>query len=178
MTVTVERLFGNPEPRIQNPDLDKEIVQKCKMCISALPALPALNSSMIRTNLVLSLDKVRGGVIFRNMSNIREEDIMEYAEKFKALSNPNRLKIFLRLVTECCLVISDDELEGEVRDQGCACVGDIGKYLGIVPSTISHHLKELRQAGLIKMERRGQKMECWIDPKTVEAMGAFFSLGE
>jgi ArsR family transcriptional regulator len=57
-------------------------------------------------------------------------------------------------------------------------VGDIGKFLGIVPSTISHHLKELRQAGLIQMERRGQKMECWIDPKTVKAMGAFFSLGE
>jgi ArsR family transcriptional regulator len=47
-----------------------------------------------------------------------------------------------------------------------------------VPSTISHHLKELRQAGLIQMERRGQKMECWIDPNTVKAMGAFFSLGE
>jgi ArsR family transcriptional regulator len=112
------------------------------------------------------------------MSNIREEQITEYAEKFKALSNPNRLKIFLRLVSECCVSISEDELEGDVESQGCACVGDIGKFLGIVPSTISHHLKELRQAGLISMERRGQKMECWIDPKTVKAMGAFFSLGE
>jgi ArsR family transcriptional regulator len=110
------------------------------------------------------------------MSNIQEAQIAEYAEKFKALSNPNRLKIFLRLVSECCISISEDELEGEVGSQGCACVGDIGKFLGIVPSTISHHLKELRQAGLIKMERRGQKMECWIDPKTVKAMGAFFSL--
>jgi ArsR family transcriptional regulator len=108
------------------------------------------------------------------MSNIREEHILEYAEKFKALSNPNRLKIFLRLVTDCCLTISEDETE--VRSQGCACVGDIGKFLGIVPSTISHHLKELRQAGLIKMERRGQKIECWIDPETVTAMKAFFAL--
>jgi ArsR family transcriptional regulator len=48
--------------------------------------------------------------------------------------------------------------------------------MGIVPSTISHHLKELRQAGLIKMERRGQKIECWIDPETVTAMKAFFAL--
>jgi len=110
------------------------------------------------------------------MSNIREEHIAEYAEKFKALSNPNRLKIFLRLVSECCISISEDELEGEVGNQGCACVGDIGKFLGIVPSTISHHLKELRQAGLIKMERRGQRMECWIDPETVKAMKAFFAM--
>jgi ArsR family transcriptional regulator len=110
------------------------------------------------------------------MSNIQEAQIAEYAEKFKALSNPNRLKIFLRLVSECCISISEDELEGEVRSQGCACVGDIGKFLGIVPSTISHHLKELRQAGLIKMERRGQRMECWIDPETVTAMKAFFVL--
>ena len=110
------------------------------------------------------------------MSNIREERILEYAEKFKALSNPNRLKIFLRLVSECCVSIPEDELEGEVGSRGCACVGDIGKFLGIVPSTISHHLKELRQAGLIKMERRGQKMECWIDPETVTAMKAFFAL--
>ncbi len=110
------------------------------------------------------------------MSNIRDAHILEYAEKFKALSNPNRLKIFLRLVSECCMSISEDELEGEVGSHGCACVGDIGKFLGIVPSTISHHLKELRQAGLIKMERRGQKMECWIDPETVTAMKAFFVL--
>jgi ArsR family transcriptional regulator len=111
------------------------------------------------------------------MSNIQEAQIAEYAEKFKALSNPNRLKIFLRLVSECCISISEDELEGEVKkSQGCACVGDIGKFLGIVPSTISHHLKELRQAGLIKMERRGQRMECWIDPETVTTMKAFFAL--
>ena len=112
------------------------------------------------------------------MSNLREDQIAEYAEKFKALSNPNRLKIFLRLVSECCISISEDELKDKVGSQGCACVGDIGKFLGIVPSTISHHLKELRQAGLIQMERRGQKMECWIDPNTVKAMGTFFSLGE
>ena len=106
------------------------------------------------------------------MSKLREAQIAEYAEKFKALSNPNRLKIFLRLVSECCVSFPGDEVESPQ----CACVGDIGKHMGIVPSTISHHLKELRQAGLIKMERRGQKMECWIEPETVKGMKAFFAL--
>ncbi len=107
------------------------------------------------------------------MSNYRDKNIVKYAEMFKALSNPNRLKIFMRL-TSCCqpgTVASINRATGEI---GCACVGELGKDLGIVPSTLSHHIKELRQAGLIRMERRGQKTECWIDPKTLTALRDFF----
>ena len=35
------------------------------------------------------------------MSNNRELNIDKFAEMFKALSNPNRLKIFMRLIS-CC----------------------------------------------------------------------------
>lgn len=55
------------------------------------------------------------------------------------------------------------------------CVGEIGKNLGIVPSTVSHHLRELRRAGLIRMERRGQKVECSVDPETLQTLARFFS---
>jgi ArsR family transcriptional regulator len=44
-----------------------------------------------------------------------------------------------------------------------------------VASTISHHMKELRQAGLVRMERRGQKIECWIDPEIIANLQGFFS---
>jgi ArsR family transcriptional regulator len=108
------------------------------------------------------------------MSNYRDKNIEEFAEMFKALSNPNRLKIFLRLVS-CCQPGTPTSISSNIESGACACVGELGQDLGIVPSTISHHIKELRRAGLIRMERRGQKMECWIDPETIAVLQGFFS---
>jgi len=108
------------------------------------------------------------------MSNYRVENIEKFAEMFKALSNPNRLKIFLRLVS-CCIPKVVTDIGTSPDSENCACIGELGKDLNIVPSTISHHIKELRQAGLIHMERRGQKIECWIDPETLNALKRFFS---
>ena len=56
-----------------------------------------------------------------------------------------------------------------------ACVGDLGAKLGIAPSTVSHHLKELRRSGLIHMERSGQKVACWVEPDSLDALSAFFA---
>ncbi len=96
------------------------------------------------------------------MSNYPKEEVHRFAEVFKALSNPNRLHIFLRLVS-CCppgtKCISDAI--------GQRCVGELGQDLEIDPSTVSHHLKELRRSGLIRMERRGKNIICWVDPETV-----------
>lgn len=113
--------------------------------------------------------------IIRNMSKYRDEQIEELADKFKALSNPNRLRIFLRLHELCCQKMTTEELEKLVDNPRCACMGDFGEMLGIVPSTISHHVKELKRAGLIKVERNGQRIECWIDTKTLAQVRAFFS---
>jgi ArsR family transcriptional regulator len=108
------------------------------------------------------------------MSNNRDKNIEKFAEMFKALSNPNRLKIFMRLIS-CCQPGTVTSINPDTGVEGCACVGDLGQDLGIVPSTISHHIKELRQAGLIRMERRGQKIECFIDPATLAALQKFFA---
>jgi DNA-binding transcriptional ArsR family regulator len=107
------------------------------------------------------------------MSNNRITSGLEsFTEMFKALSNPHRLKIFIRLLT-CCA----PGTVCRVEDEGCACVGDLSRDLDIVPSTVSHHMKELRRAGLIRMRRQGQKIECWVDPAAVRELSDFFSSG-
>jgi ArsR family transcriptional regulator len=95
-------------------------------------------------------------------------DPQRFAEIFKALSNPHRLKIFMRLACSCA--------EGAAcnsDDQICECVGVLGKDLGIAQSTVSHHLKELHRSGLIKMKRRGQSIECWVDTEILNELLAF-----
>ena len=104
------------------------------------------------------------------MSNFENKKVQEIADVFKALSNPNRLRIFLRLVS-CCVPGTVHEIEDDAR----TCVGDLGKDLEIVPSTVSHHIKELHRAGLIRMRRNGQKIECWIDPEVLEELSRFFA---
>lgn len=108
--------------------------------------------------------------IFRYMSKYEKEAEADFAQIFKALSNPNRLRIFLTLVS-CCPPGTPNTMEGDA----CACVGDLGRDLDIVPSTVSHHIKELHQAGLIRCTRRGQKMECGIDPDVLKKLKDFFS---
>jgi ArsR family transcriptional regulator len=103
------------------------------------------------------------------MSNYRDINTEQLAEAFKALSNPNRLKIFLQLMN-CCVpgtLCSSEEISK-------SCVGDLGNGLDIAPSTLSHHIKELSRAGLIRMERRGQHVDCWVEPEVVAELSRFF----
>jgi ArsR family transcriptional regulator, arsenate/arsenite/antimonite-responsive transcriptional repressor len=104
------------------------------------------------------------------MSNIRINDYDRFAEKFKALSNPNRLKIFSRLMSCCDSSTPCDE------NETCACVGELSKDLQIAASTVSHHIKELKNAGLIKLERSGQTILCRIEPSILDEFLQFFKI--
>lgn len=101
-------------------------------------------------------------------SNKNEEGRL--AEMFKALSNPNRMRIF-SIMTRVC---GPDACRLGDRDVQ-RCVGDLGKGLGIAPSTVSHHVKELKRAGLIRVERRGKTILCSVDPEAVRSLAAFFA---
>jgi len=55
-------------------------------------------------------------------------------------------------------------------EQARRYVGELGEELNIAPSTVSHHIKELRHAGIIVVERRGKNIECWVNEEAVKAL--------
>jgi ArsR family transcriptional regulator len=65
------------------------------------------------------------------------DDADRLAERFKALGDPTRVAIVNRLA------------------QGECCVCDLNAAFDLAQPTISHHLKVLRDAGLVASTRRG-----------------------
>jgi DNA-binding transcriptional ArsR family regulator len=79
---------------------------------------------------------------------IKQNKISKYA---KALAHPARIAI----------------LELLIKKQACIC-GDIVDELPLSQSTVSQHLKELKEAGLIKGDIDGVKVCYCIDDKEWE----------
>jgi len=101
------------------------------------------------------------------------------AKIFKALSNEQRLKIFLMIYKQCC------KPEGggggsEVKIKGGSCCpvsGTLQKAftkvcdcVDLSRSTISHHFKELQNAGLITCERDGRTFRCKVNEGTINSI--------
>lgn len=76
---------------------------------------------------------------------------------FKALADENRLAI-----------VSAIGREGEV----CAC--ELLERLDITQATLSHHMKVLCQAGLIRCRREGRWCHYSIDTKAACMLAAYF----
>ncbi|WP_294405323.1 helix-turn-helix transcriptional regulator [uncultured Clostridium sp.] len=84
----------------------------------------------------------------------------ELAKIFKALSNENRLEIYLEI-----LKISEKSFEDNCT---CECfITEIINKFNIGAPTISHHLKELSNAGLITTEKRGKFLIARINEDTI-----------
>lgn len=92
----------------------------------------------------------------------------------KALSSPQRLRIFLRLV-ECGAAGASCRPGADSVRQ---CVADLADAVNVAPSTLSHHLKELRQAGLMDVERRGRYLECAVRQDATGLLATFFADAE
>jgi len=102
---------------------------------------------------------------------ILTKDLRKLAVMFKALGDPTRLRIFEFLRARCSPVAIDEA--GGVRPVLGPTVGEVCcQVTGVdrITSRISFHLKELRQAGLITMERRGKNMICGINPEAVATL--------
>jgi len=103
---------------------------------------------------------------------------IDAAAMFKALGDPTRLHIynFLRC---CCRPVAVDE-SGDVRPVDGPTVGEVCCHVTgaqQINSLISHHLKELRVAGLITVERRGKNMICGVNREAARALAAYLFTG-
>ena len=88
----------------------------------------------------------------------------------KALSDPTRFRIVQFLSTMCCGQAAVDE-DGGVYDgpsAGEVCCHITGAEK--ITSTVSHHLHELEDAGLIDINRHGKKMICTLNPKALDQL--------
>lgn len=91
----------------------------------------------------------------------------DLAKIFRALGDPSRLAIF-QVVRSACADASAHSSE-ELRNS----VTEIAQEFDLSLSTVSHHLKELRNAGLIRCERRGQHIFCSTNPEALRIVDQF-----
>ncbi|MFK7032539.1 ArsR/SmtB family transcription factor [Flavobacterium oreochromis] len=85
----------------------------------------------------------------------------ELANLFKALSNPARLAI----------------IEHLIKVDSCIC-NDIVEELPLAQPTISQHLKELKQVGLVKGSIKGKNICYCINKEIFNKIHIYFSLLE
>ena len=79
----------------------------------------------------------------------------ELARRFAALSDPVRLRLLSLLTTS---------------DQSAVCACDLVEPVGKSQPTVSHHLKILREAGLVTSEKRGTNVWYAAVPAALEQL--------
>jgi len=84
------------------------------------------------------------------------------AAKFKALSDPVRLQLLSSVASHA---------------GGEACVCDISAGLEVSQPTVSHHLKVLRDAGLLTSQRRASWVYYAVVPEALDELSALLRVG-
>ncbi len=85
----------------------------------------------------------------------------ELATAFKAIGDPVRLQLLSMIASHA---------GGEV------CVCDLTPAFDLTGPTISHHLRVLREAGLIDHQRRGTWVYYWVIPAKLAALSALLDV--
>lgn len=88
---------------------------------------------------------------------------------FKALSNENRLRLFEEIRQRGEAAFRDRRLDGFT---GCL-LQHVIDGLSVGAPTISHHLKELVQAGLVETTREGKQVRCRVVPEALDRIRRF-----
>ncbi|MFG2169281.1 ArsR/SmtB family transcription factor [Micromonospora chersina] len=94
-------------------------------------------------------------------SQVPAETAAVLAPAFKALGDPVRLRLMSMIAS---------------AEDGEACVCDLTPAFDLTGPTISHHLKTLREAGLVDAERRGTWVYYRARPQILRQLAALLSI--
>ena len=86
---------------------------------------------------------------------LEAQEAQRLASALKTLADPARLRL-LSLI--------------QAQPDGEACVCHLTEPLGLSQPTVSHHLKVLREAGLVERERRGSWAYYRVIPEPLAAL--------
>jgi ArsR family transcriptional regulator, arsenate/arsenite/antimonite-responsive transcriptional repressor len=92
---------------------------------------------------------------------ISAEDAVALARRLKALADPSRLRLVSMMLR---------------RPDHEACTCDIAPFVQLSEPTVSHHLKQLYDAGLVTKERRGMNVYYRVVPGAVKAVADVLTL--
>jgi len=94
--------------------------------------------------------------------------------KIQALADPTRFAVF-----ECIRCCETSCAEGACtfaeESEDLVAVCDVRCQVECAPSTMTHHLNILRDAGLIETERRGRNLYARVNPHGLAELSQFFA---
>lgn len=107
---------------------------------------------------------------------MKKKPALDFAQAFKALSNENRLKVFeiIRRGRGQGTLCKGEPPPPGVPDNA-VCVCEILEQMPVTAPTLSHHLKELRHAGLVDVSSHGQWSYYNVRPGMLEALAGYFA---
>lgn len=91
---------------------------------------------------------------------MKVEDAQTLARMFKALGDPTRVRLLSMIAA---------------RSDGEACVCDLTEPVGLSQPTVSHHMKQLVDAGLVTREQRGKWAYYTLVPDTLAMLSGVLS---
>ncbi|MBS1707911.1 MAG: helix-turn-helix transcriptional regulator [Armatimonadetes bacterium] len=92
--------------------------------------------------------------------------------KLKSLADPTRLHIVEFLSGCCCgqaAIRDDGDVESPTAGEVCCHITGADK----INSTISHHLHDLEDSGLVRLEKRGKATLCTLHTEGLLALSAY-----
>ena len=125
------------------------------------------------------MDRQQFAVIEKNPADggdaetVQQESVDRLTALGSALSDPIRVRMLNLLVTATvegrgCCGLPDLGAPAEAEEKGIGlCVCEFEEYFGMGQSKVSYHLRKLKDAGLVREEKRGKWSFYSLDRETV-----------